>query len=114
MSENDEYGMDGPRSVPLSSEDRSNSRYSSEAVQYALEGLHQDGLLVLKGVVDVAHVDHLRGVMGAETQIILQERAGLYNQGVESNILQNPPVARKDCLFDDVFFNPYVVQVANA
>ena len=76
----------------------------------------RDGLLVLKNVVDVGHVDHLRQVMSAETQTILNhpQRAGMYNQGVNSNILQFPPVHREDCLFDDVWFNPFVVQVANA
>ncbi|KAK4552190.1 hypothetical protein LTR86_010544 [Recurvomyces mirabilis] len=107
---------DAPRAVILDSQDKLNGRYGDAAIQAALEGLHQDGLLILKGVVDVAHVDHLRGVMTAEGQEILrsEQRAGLYNQGVKSNILQNPPVARRDCLYDDVFFNPYVVQIANA
>jgi len=107
---------DAPRAVLLDSQDKLDGRYGNAALQSALEGLHQDGLLVLKGVVDVAHVDHLRSVMTTEGQEVLrsEQRAGLYNQGVKSNILQNPPVARRDCLYDDVFFNQYVVQIANA
>lgn len=107
---------DSPRALYASVEEKLKRSYSSSSLQKALEGLHQDGLLVLKNVVNVEHVDHLRRVMSAETQEILHnsERQGLYNQGVKSNILQNPPIQRKDCLFDDVFFNPFVIQIANA
>jgi hypothetical protein len=70
----------------------------------------------LKNVVDVAHVEKMRSVMSSETQDILNtsKRAGVYNQGIASNILQCPPVAREDCHFDDIFFNRYVIQIANA
>lgn len=107
---------DAPRAVSSSAEERSQGRYNTPNLQYALEGLHQDGLLVLKNIVDVQHVDHLREVMGAQTQSIIRDspRAGLFNQGVQSNILQNPPLDREDCLYNDVWFNPMVVQIANA
>ncbi|KAK5115870.1 hypothetical protein LTR85_009464 [Meristemomyces frigidus] len=109
-------GSDGAREVYANARERHSLAYGKANLQSALEGLHQDGLLVLKGVVDVDHVDHLREVMSAETKSILQdsERAGLFNQGVKSNILQAPPVTQADCLFDDVYFNPYVIQLANA
>lgn len=106
--------QDAPRAIELTPEEKAAGAYSPANLQKALEGLHQDGLLVLKDVVDVNHVDHLREVMNAETQTILNRRKGLYNQGVNSNILQNPPLDREDCLYDDVWFNPYVVQIANA
>lgn len=109
-------GMDGPRAIQLLPKEALSGKYGPRNLQRALEGLTQDGLLVLRDVVDVAHVDRLREVMSAEAQTILNEseRAGLYNQGVKSNILQCPPVARQDCLFDDVYFNSYVIQIANA
>ncbi|KAK3114838.1 hypothetical protein LTR53_006418 [Teratosphaeriaceae sp. CCFEE 6253] len=107
---------DAPRSISASPNERHRYAFDATTLQSALEALHQDGLLVLKQVVDVGHVDHLRQVMSAETRSILQssQRADQYNQGVKSNILQNPPVHRADCLFDDVFFNPFVCQIANA
>ena len=107
---------DAPRAVVLSPHEKSSAAYSPANLQKALEGLHQDGLLILKDVVDIGHVDHLREVMSAETQSILKDprRAGVYNQGVNSNILQNLPVNREDCLYDDVWFNPFVIQIANA
>ena len=107
---------DPPRAIELTPQEKQAGAYSGSNLQRALEGLHQDGLLVLKGIVDTAHVDHLREVMAAETQDVMKsaERSGVYNQGVNSNILQNPPVHRKDCLYNDVWFNPFVVQIANA
>ena len=108
--------QDAPKAIFSSSEERRSGAYNPANLQKALEGLHQDGLLVLRDVVDVKHVDQLRKIMSAETQSILKDprRAGIYNQGVNSNILQTPPVNREDCLFDDVWFNPFVIQIANA
>ncbi|KAK4508149.1 hypothetical protein PRZ48_001887 [Zasmidium cellare] len=106
--------MDAPRAIGLTPNERTAKSYDPQNLQAALEGLHQDGLLVLKNVVDVAHIDKLREAMSAETKTILNERAGLFNQGVNSNILQCPPLANGECLFDDVYFNPYVIQIANA
>ena len=107
---------DAPRAIDCTAREHQNGKYGARNLQFALEGLHQDGLLVLKGVVDVQHVNHLQKVMNSETESILHgsERGGLFNQGVKSNILQAPPVVRADCLFDDVFFNSFVVQIANA
>ena len=107
---------DAPRAIDCTAQEQQSGKYGEQNLQAALEGLHQDGLLVLKGIVEVDHVDHLREVMNSETQSILHgsERGGMFNQGVKSNILQAPPVVRADCLFDDVFFNPFVVQIANA
>lgn len=108
--------QDGPEVIHLTAEERARNAYDAANLQRALENLHRDGLLVLKGVVDIAHVDHLRSVMSDETQAIMADsrRAGKYNQGVSSNILQMPPLSRRDCLYDDVWFNAYVVQIANA
>lgn len=108
--------QDAPRSVEPTTDERQRGALEPSNLQKALEGLHQDGLLVLKNVVDLQHVDHLREVMASETESILKDspRAGQFNQGVSSNILQCPPVARSDCLYDDVWFNSFVIQIANA
>lgn len=104
-----------PRSIVLSKAELARGQYSAANLQSALEGLHQDGLVLLKQVVDVSHIDHLRNVMSAETQNILngKERGGVFNQGVKSNILQQMPLEREDCLFEDVYFNAFVIQIAN-
>lgn len=107
---------DAPRFIVLTATERQRGQFGPENLQAALEGLHQDGLLLLKQVVDVRHVDHLRRAMSEETTQILNgsERGGVFNQGVASNILQQMPLERGDCLFEDVCFNPYIIQIANA
>ncbi|OAP55488.1 hypothetical protein AYL99_10461 [Fonsecaea erecta] len=108
---------DGPRRVPLTEEDVRKGSYSAPALQMALEGLHQDGMVVLKGVVDPEHCDILHKHMSGDRDRILRERhagAKVYNQGVKSNILQAPPFTKPELLFEDVHFNPFVVQVMNA
>jgi len=77
---------DGPRCVPLGQDDRKTGSYSVPALQMALEGLHQDGMVVLKDVVDPAHCDTLHKHMSGDRDRILRERhagAKVYNQGVK-------------------------------
>ena len=107
---------DGPRAIHITESERARGQYSAANLQAALEGLHQDGLLLLKSVVDVAHIDHLNHVMKAETQEILNGQKGrrYFNHKVQSNILQCPAVEREEDLFEDVWFNPFIVQIANA
>lgn len=108
--------MSAPRSIILSTAETTRGRYCAATLQSALEALHKDGVVVLKSVVSVSHIEHLHTVMSSQTEGILQskQRSGLFNQGVNSNILQQPPMDQEDCLFDDVWFNPFIVQIANA
>ena len=53
----------------------------------ALEGLNQDGLLVLQSIVDVGHIDHLRDLGSAETQSIMKD-----SSVVEQRRPRRPPV----------------------
>jgi len=108
---------DGPRRVPLPKHDRQNGSYSVPQLQMALEGLHQDGMVILQNVVSVDHCDQLHKHMSGDRDRILRERhagAKVYNQGVKSNILQAPPFTKPELLFEDVHFNPFVIQVMNA
>ena len=77
---------DGPRCVPLEGDDLKAGSYSVPALQMALEGLHQDGMVVLKDVVDPEHCDDLHQHMSGDRDRILRERhagAKVYNQGVK-------------------------------
>jgi hypothetical protein len=81
---------DGPRYVPLADTDLKNGSYSVPALQMALEGLHQDGMVVLKNVVDPEHCDTLHRHMSGDRDRILKERhagAKVYNQGVKCESL---------------------------
>ncbi|KAJ9499175.1 hypothetical protein H2202_005332 [Exophiala xenobiotica] len=96
---------DDPRRVPLGEADLKNGSYSAPALQMALEGLHQDGMVILKDVVNPEHCDILHEHMSGDRDRILRER----HAGAKA-----PPFTKPELLFDDVHFNPFVVQVMNA
>lgn len=126
--------VDGPRRVPMSEEERKRGLYSVTNLQMALEGMHQDGMVVLKGLVDTEHCDKVYNHMAADRDRILETRhAGekVYNQGVKcwfsmilckikdlnmwpANILQCAPFTKPELLFEDLYFNRFVIQVMNA
>jgi len=79
---------DGPRVISPTPLERTRRRFSQTNLQAALEGLHQDGLLVLESVVDVDHVNKLNDFMTAETGAILKVKdpdgtVKAFNQGVK-------------------------------
>lgn len=51
--------MDTARAIAPTLEKLKASEYGSHNLQAALERFHQDGFVVLKSVVDVAHVAHI-------------------------------------------------------
>lgn len=55
--------VDAPRIINPTPEELKSSTYDNANIQAALEALHQDGFVVLKSVVDVAHVDHINAYM---------------------------------------------------
>jgi len=116
--ENGRQGIsDGPRRVEFSEPEFKNGNYSVSNLQMALEGLHQDGMVILEGVVDVDHCDKIYDHMIGDRDRILETRhkdAEVYNQGVKSNILQCAPFTKPELLYDDIYFNPFVIQVMNA
>ncbi|KAI1338371.1 phytanoyl-dioxygenase family protein [Xylariaceae sp. FL0016] len=99
--------------IPTLDEKR-REKYTNQNIRNALEALHQDGFVVLKSVVDSEHVRLLREYMAEEADELLRNNAKPFNQGVNSNILQAPPLTKPELLFEDVFFNPFVIQVMNA
>ncbi len=77
---------DGPRRVPLTQEDVKSGGYSIPMLQMALEGLHQDGMVVLRDIVDPEHCDqHYRHMIGDRDRILETRHKGesTYNQGVK-------------------------------
>lgn len=106
--------VDTPRLVTPTLAELKASAYDSPNIEAALEGLHQDGFVVLKSVVDVAHIDRLNVQMSKEADDLLNNNLKPFNQGIKSNILQAPPLTDPGFLFNDVYFNPFVIQVMNA
>lgn len=80
---------DGLRFVPLTAENRIAKSYSTPSLQLALEGLHQDGVVVLQGIVDVEHCDQLYQHMTADRPRLMAElhsNGAGFNQGVQCRI----------------------------
>jgi hypothetical protein len=75
-----------PISVSITAEERKNGAYGFANLQKALEAMHQDGFVVLKGVAEVDHVSALNNYMTAEAEDILEAKAKeekpFWNQGV--------------------------------
>ena len=124
-------GSDGPRTINPTLEELHGSAYDTPNIEAALEALNQDGFVVLKRVVDVAHVDHLNSYMAKEADDLVKNKVKPFNQGVDctymfaflkynteyyfsANILQGPPLKDPEYLYNDVFFNPFVIQILNA
>ncbi|TVY92214.1 Kanamycin B dioxygenase [Lachnellula willkommii] len=99
---------DAPRTINPTPEELKASAYDTPNIEAAMVALHQDGLVVLKNVVDVAHVDHINSYMTGEADEIITNNAKPFNQGVKS-----PPLKDPEYLYNDVFFNPFVIQLMN-
>jgi hypothetical protein len=120
---------DAPRTITPTLEELRASSYDTANIEAALEALHQDGFVVLKKVVDVAHIDHLNSYMTKEADDLVKNKVKPFNQGVDckylssvhiqclplpANILQAPPLKHSEYLYNDIFFNPFVIQIMNA
>ena len=77
---------DDVRRVSMTSKDRDAGEYSVQALQLALEGLHQDGVVILKDLVDSEFCDNLYDHMTETRDHVLETRhkgESTYNQGVK-------------------------------
>jgi hypothetical protein len=73
---------DAARSITPTVEELKASSYDIPNIEAALEALSQDGFVVLKSVVDVAHVEHLNSFMTKEADELLKNNVKPFNQGV--------------------------------
>jgi hypothetical protein len=104
---------DGPASIPMTPGEATARRYSRAKLQEILEKFHDDGFIVLEDVVSTSHIDAISTAMDSETPKILASQSVQFNHGVLSNILQCAPLT-PDLIFEDVYLNPFVIQVMNA
>lgn len=74
--------VDAPRTITATQLELKASRYDSPNIQAALEALNQDGFVVLKSVVDVAHIDHINSFMTKEADGLVKNNSKPFNQGV--------------------------------
>lgn len=84
MASNDQTTKtDAPQAIAPTEKERQAGVYSARNLQRALGALHQDGLVVLKGVIDKAHIDALNAVMCKEADRRIADPEQTYNQNVK-------------------------------
>lgn len=96
---------DATRAINATSSELQNSKYSSSNIQKALEALNQDGLVVLKGVVDVQHVEKLNAFMTKEADELVKNKTKPFNQGVRCRISFRMSVSRSTHPAYNISFN---------
>ncbi|KAH7304514.1 phytanoyl-dioxygenase family protein [Stachybotrys elegans] len=107
-------GATDVQSIFISDQERFEGKYSPETLVKVLGALNQDGLVVLKNVIPVETIDKLNTWMCDDADRRICDPSQEYNHGIKSNILQRPPVMEPNLLSKDVYFNPFVLQTANA
>lgn len=73
---------DDVKVISVSAEERQQGTLSLHSLTRALEALHQDGLVVLRGVIDVEHVDALNAKMGKDAEERLADPDQEFNHAV--------------------------------
>ncbi|KAF3763305.1 phytanoyl-CoA dioxygenase family protein [Cryphonectria parasitica EP155] len=106
--------IDAPQAIAPTEKERQAGVYSPRNLQKVLGALHRDGLVVLRDVIDKDHIDALNDNMCKEAERMMSDPNQAYNQNVKSNFLQRPPVTDAAHLHEDIYFNSFLLQIANA
>lgn len=78
--------VDAPQGIAPSDKERQAGVYSPRNLQKVLGGLHRDGLVVLKGVIDVDHIDALNEAMCADAERWIADPEQEFNHDVKCEI----------------------------
>ncbi|KAK2051213.1 phytanoyl-dioxygenase family protein [Colletotrichum caudatum] len=105
---------DNFKSIFMDEKERRDRKYSPETLAKILGAMHQDGLVVLKDVIPTDLIDKINANMCADADLRIKDSSQGYNHGVKSNFLQRPPITAPELLSKDVYFNPWLLQLANA
>ncbi|KAI1372224.1 phytanoyl-dioxygenase family protein [Hypoxylon crocopeplum] len=89
-------------------------QYSPETLGKILSAFSQDGLILLQNVIPREIIEKLNKRMCEDTERKIRDPAQRYNHGVKSNILQRPPIVESEYLNEELYFNTFLLQVANA
>ncbi|TDZ17293.1 Kanamycin B dioxygenase [Colletotrichum orbiculare MAFF 240422] len=106
--------QDDAKVIIMTDEERNSGLYAPRTLELALEAMHQDGFVVLQGVLDVDFVGKLNRKMTADAEEKLADPSQLYNHGIKSNFLQRPPINDKEFLSKQLYFNPFRLQLVRA
>lgn len=74
---------DAPQAIAPTDKERIAGAYSSRNLQRILSGLHQDGLVVLRGVIDRSHVDALNKAMCEDAEKKIADPTQVFNHNLK-------------------------------
>lgn len=78
---------DAPQAITPTEKERSAGVYTPQNLQRVLSGLHQDGLVVLRGVIDLSHVDSLNDAMCRDAEEKMADPNQVFNHDVKCESL---------------------------
>jgi hypothetical protein len=99
-------------SLAPSPEEIAAGKLTAENLETARRAVNDDGMVVLEGIVDVAHLDLLKTRMLEDLKSILARPDAPFNFN-RGNVQQDPPPFAP-YLFEDVLLNPLVGQVSES
>jgi ectoine hydroxylase-related dioxygenase (phytanoyl-CoA dioxygenase family) len=91
--------------VKPSGEEIARGRLNDAHIKLFLSGMHRDGVVILRDIIDPAHLEKINEFMIQDTEDEMRKDDTHRNFGVE-NLQQGPPVAPSEYFFDDVYLNP--------
>src|ERR1700733_12352672 len=97
--------------IELSPAERSAGKLSEESVQRAVRAINDDGMVVLKDVVDPENVRILRERVLADVDKVVNRPDAPFNWN-RGNVQQDPPPF-PPYLFRDVLANEFAIQVSH-
>lgn len=78
---------DAPQAITPTDKERSTGVYTPRNLQRVLSGLHQDGLVVLRGVIDLSHIDSLNDAMCKDAEQKMADPNQVFNHDVKCESL---------------------------
>lgn len=75
--------VDAPQAITPTDKERSAGVYSPQSLQRVLSGLHLDGLVVLRGVIDLNHIDALNDAMCKDAEKKIADPTQVFNHDVK-------------------------------
>ncbi|KAA8911369.1 hypothetical protein TRICI_003835 [Trichomonascus ciferrii] len=89
--------------VSASKEEVESGGWGVDNLRRIVEGMHNDGLLVLEGLIDPEHMDRMNEFM-VEDGLRIRSETKYLNFGTE-NVQQSPPLHKHELVYSDVFEN---------
>lgn len=104
-----EHG-DAPQAIAPTDKERSAGVYTPRNLQRVLSGLHQDGLVVLRGVIDLDHVDAINKAMCEDAEKRIADPTQVFNHDIKCEALSHPTNSMATIDYTGLELTGYTVQ----